>query len=80
MTAMPLSDCDSMCSMSFTVVVMLRSLGLVMRLAISSAERPVYCQTTLTTGLSIFGKMSVGILRMLKAPINMRRIAKTAKV
>jgi hypothetical protein len=26
MTAMPLSDCDSMCSMSLTVVVMLRSL------------------------------------------------------
>ena len=33
---MPLSDCDSMCSMSLTVVVMPRSLLETMRLAISS--------------------------------------------
>ena len=41
MTPMPFSDCDSMCSMSLTVVVMLRSLGATMRLAISSAEAGV---------------------------------------
>jgi hypothetical protein len=66
--------------MSLTVVVMPRSLLEVMRLANSSAERPVYCQTMLTTGISIFGKISVGISRMLNAPIKSRRIAKTAKV
>jgi hypothetical protein len=57
-----------------------RSLLLVMRLAISSAERPGNCQTTLTTGISIFGKISVGIERMLNAPIKSRSMAKTAKV
>ncbi len=41
MTVMPASDCDSMCSMSLTVVVRLRSLTDVMRLAMSSADRPV---------------------------------------
>jgi hypothetical protein len=69
-----------MCSISLTVVVMPRSLGLVMRLAISSADRPVYCQTTLTTGILMFGKMSVGIVRMLTAPMISRSMAKTAKV
>ena len=61
MMARPISDCDSMCSMSLTVVVMPRSLGDAMRLAICSADRPLYIQTTVTTGISIFGKISVGI-------------------
>ncbi len=80
MTATPLSDWDSMCSISLTVVVMPRSLLLVMRPAISSAERPANCHTTLTTGMLMFGKISVGIDRMLKAPIKSNKIAKTAKV
>src|SRR5208282_4312284 len=65
MIAMPFSDCDSICSMSLTVVVIPRSLLNTMRLAIWSAESPVYCQTTVTTGMSMFGKISVGIERML---------------
>ena len=41
MRPMPLSDCDSMCSMSLTVVVMPRSLLVTMRLDISCADSPV---------------------------------------
>src|SRR3954447_13455346 len=33
-----------------------------MRLAISCADSPEYCQMTLTTGISILGKMSVAVL------------------
>src|ERR1700723_4508898 len=80
MTAMPLSDCDSMCSMSLTVVVMPRSLLKTMRVDISWAERPVYCHTTVTTGMLILGKMSVGIDVMLNTPRIMIKNAKTAKV
>jgi hypothetical protein len=47
---------------------------------ISCAERPVYCQTTVTTGMSIFGKISVGIDSMLKTPRIRIKSAKTAKV
>ena len=40
MTEMPFSDCDSMCSMSLTVVVSERSLSVTMRSAICSGEKP----------------------------------------
>ena len=40
MIAMPGSDCDSMCSMSFTEVVKARSQRMVMTSAISSGEMP----------------------------------------
>jgi hypothetical protein len=40
-TATPFSDCDSMCSMSLTVVVSERSWMEMMRFAMSSGERPV---------------------------------------
>src|SRR5579875_1218577 len=30
----------------------------------SWGEKPVYCQMTLTTGMSMLGKMSVGVLEM----------------
>jgi hypothetical protein len=40
MMATPASDCDSMCSMSLTVVVRLRSLCAVMRWPISCADSP----------------------------------------
>ncbi len=80
MRPMPLSDCDSMWSMSLTVVVMPRSLLVTMRLAISGAERPVKFHTTVTTGMSMLGKMSVGIVRMLKTPKIKIKNAKTTKV
>ena len=54
-----------MWSMSLTVVVMPRSALVTMRLAIWSADSPAYCQTTVTTGISMLGKMSVGIVSML---------------
>src|SRR5215469_4760766 len=60
-TAMPLSEFDSMCSMSFTVVVMPRSLLETIRFDICSADSPVKFQTTVTMGISILGKISVGI-------------------
>ena len=69
-----------MCSMSLTVVVMPRSLLKTMRVDISCADNPVYCHTTVTTGISIFGKMSVGIETMLKTPRSKIKNAKTAKV
>ena len=49
-----------MCSISLTVVVSDRWNGVVMRPAIWSGGRPVYCQTTPITGIRISGKMSVG--------------------
>jgi hypothetical protein len=47
-----------------TVVVSERSKPETIRLFISSAGRPVYCHTTETTGISMFGKMSVGVRRI----------------
>ena len=58
---MPGSDVLSMCSMSLTVVDSTRSYGVRMRPAISSGDRPVYCQATPMTGMPILGKMSVGV-------------------
>ena len=69
-----------MCSMSLTVVVMPRSLLRTMRLDISCAESPLYPHTTVTTGMSMLGKMSVGIEPMLKTPRIRIKNAKTAKV
>ena len=66
--------------MSFTVVVMPRSALVTMRLAIWSAERPPKNHTTVTTGISMLGKMSVGIDSMLKTPRIKISSAKTTKV
>jgi hypothetical protein len=57
-----------------------RSLLKTMRVDISWAERPLYCHTTVTTGMSMSGKMSVGIDRMLKTPRRRIKKPKTAKV
>ena len=59
--------------MSLTEVVSTRSLTRMMCCSISSAGMPVYCQTTLTTGMLISGKMSVDMRLMatrLTAKIN----------
>ena len=61
MTPMPFIDCDSMCSMLLTVVVIDRSVKYTMRSDMSCADRPEYCQMTLMTGMSMLGKMSVGV-------------------
>src|ERR1017187_2257570 len=64
----PGSDWDSMCSMSLTEVVKERSQRMVTTSAISSGEMPPYDQMTLTTGISISGKMSVGMRKVASTP------------
>jgi hypothetical protein len=46
----------------------------------SSAEKPLNDQTMLTTGISMFGKMSVGVRMMAIGPRMNSRIARTMKV
>src|SRR5439155_2271071 len=53
----------SMCSMLSTVVVRTRSYWVVIRPSISSGFRPVNCHATAITGMSMLGKMSVGVRR-----------------
>ncbi len=79
-TATPRSEFDSMCSTSFTVVVIVRSNGVTIRDAISSADNPPYVQTTVTTGMLMLGKMSVGVRRIVSGPTNRIRIARTMNV
>src|SRR5271155_2561679 len=62
MTAKPGYEIDSWCSMSLTVVFIARSLIVTKRRSISCGGKPAYDQITLTTGISIFGKMSFGML------------------
>ena len=69
-----------MCSMSLTVVVIPRSKLLTMRYDSSSADRPPYAHTTVTTGMSMFGKMSVGVRRIAMGPTNRIRTARTTNV
>ena len=59
----PLTVVDSMCSILSTVVVRTRSKPVVIRPSISSGFKPVNCQATAITGMSMFGKMSVGVRR-----------------
>jgi len=68
MTPTPGIDCDSMCSMSLTVVVKARSVVVMTRASMSVTERPVNDQMTLTTGMSTSGKMSVGVRTIVTAP------------
>ena len=69
-----------MCSMSFTVVVMPRSEIRIIRFSISSGVRPVYCQMTLTIGMSIGGKMSFAMRRADRVPMIRIRSATTVNV
>ena len=57
-----------MCSISLTVVVMARSSMVTMRWAISSGDIPLYDQITLTTGISMMGKMSLRAETMATTP------------
>ena len=50
------------------------------RCSISSAGRPEYCHTTEITGMSISGRMSVGMRRMVTAPRSTMSMAMTTKV
>ena len=69
-----------MCSMSFTVVVSARWNWVVMRPAIWSGGRPVYCHTTAITGMRMSGKMSTGVRKAASGPISMSSSANTTNV
>ena len=77
---MPSYEVDSMCWILFTVVVRARSSLKTMRCSISFAERPVYPQTTLTTGILMDGKMSVGVRNRTKGVNNSSNRAATTNV
>src|SRR5437899_2157094 len=76
----PLTVVDSRCSMLSTVVVSTRSNWVVIRPSISSGFRPVNCQATEITGMSMFGKMSVGVRRMSTGLSNKMSTARTTNV
>ena len=52
-------------------------LYVVTRCSISGVLRPVYCQITVTTGMLICGKMSVGMVRIAAMPRNRIKAATT---
>jgi hypothetical protein len=66
--------------MSFTLPVKARSVGSSTRLSMSSGEMPVNDQTTLATGMSTSGKMSVGMRAIETTPRTMMRRATTTNV
>src|ERR1700679_3780099 len=55
MTLAPLIVCESMALTSFTIAIT-NSLRVVIRPSISLADRPLYVQMIVTTGMSMFGK------------------------
>ncbi len=69
-----------MCSTPLTVVVNTRWNGAMMRPSIWSGESPVYCHTTLTTGISIAGKISVGVRSADNGPTIRIKMARTTNV
>src|SRR2546428_941058 len=69
-----------MCSMLSTVVVRTRSNWVVSRPSISSGLRPVNCHATAITGMSMLGKISVGVRRMMTGLASRISSATTAKV
>src|SRR6266704_1078073 len=69
-----------MCSMLLTVVVSARSSVYTIRCSISFALKPVYCQMTLTTGMLMDGKMSVGVRRRINGVNNNNSRATTTNV
>src|ERR1700719_1521741 len=79
-TDVPLRDCHSVCSTSLTVVCALRSVPRIMRVAISSGDRPVYFHTAATTGIPMLGKLSVGVRQIANMPSSMITMARTMKV
>src|SRR5579863_257623 len=76
----PVYEVASMCSMSLTVVVSERSNCVVMRPAIWSGGRPVYCQATAMIGILMFGKMSVGVRIAASGPMMRMSRASTMNV
>ncbi len=66
--------------MLFTANEVANSLNVVICFSISGVARPLYVQTTLTTGMSTLGKMSVGVCRRDITPKTMISRAAMMKV
>src|SRR5579862_9799364 len=79
MTLAPFTVCESMALTSLTSAIT-NSLKVVTRCSISLAESPEYDQITVTTGISILGKMSVGVETMEVTPRTTIKMAATIKV
>src|SRR5271156_5705763 len=79
MTLAPLTVCESIAFTSFTNAIT-NSLKVVTRSSISFAGRPEYVQITVTTGISMLGKMSVGVVAMEVKPRTRIRIDATMNV
>src|SRR5579859_4376913 len=79
-TAMPLRDCDSIWLMSSTTVVRFRSVMEMIRSAMSCGARPLNVQIMLTTGILMFGKISVGVRTIASDPRIRIRMAITTMV
>src|SRR5579859_1915481 len=79
-TAIPLRDCDSMWLISSTTVVRFRSVIEMIRSAISLGAKPLKVQMMLTTGILMFGNMSVGVRTIASDPRIRIRIAITTMV
>src|ERR1700692_2803254 len=71
---------DSRCSMLSIARVKIRSNGLGIRPSNSSGFMPVYCQATAITGMSMFGKISVGVRRIMTGLKTKISTARTMKV
>ena len=76
----PSIDWDSSRSIPFTVVDWPRSLTMMTRFSISSAERPGYWKTAITTGMSMAGKMSTVMREKARAPITTMTMQSTTTV
>src|SRR5216683_3040212 len=79
-TETPANVCDSMFFTLSTADEIVYSLKVVICFAIWSGESPEYCHTTVTTGMSISGKMSVGVFLIDVMPSNKISSAITTKV
>src|SRR5580704_11677878 len=79
MTLAPLTVCESMDFTSFTTA-MTNSLKVVSRSSISFAVKPEYDQITVTTGMSMLGKISVGVVAIDEKPRITIRMEATMKV
>ena len=80
MIAAPLTVCDSIDLTSLTAEETVNSLNVVMYFSNCAGGRPLYCQMMLTTGMLIFGKMSVAIFLMATMPRIRMSSAITMKV
>ena len=67
MTLAPFTVCESMAFTSLTTAIT-NSLNVVIRCSISFAGKPEYDQMTVTTGMSMLGKISAGVTAIVKKP------------